>query len=946
MDFPQVLDFGDGTTYTLPVPTSREQEIKQPQLGETQQTQEQPVSEEERFATDDFDRSWPPKAPHGFTNQEKHRSSEHQHTHEQFGSTRTLYNARLNKMEPSHERPAPASAEPSRTQILPRSTKEGTSTAQAAAPRAEKQPGQHPLERQTSRDRPWARVQPPVIGAERNPWGRRRPSETEHNRTWGPPHPMGESQAWPRANDQNARSPPMHQAQLAPLFSQTQSISAVLSPPPAAPMPINPAIDITELQKDEMHRAAEQARLRRQQEEAEREAQKERARKKAEEIAAREAQRAHLKTSVENQAPTSTVGSHVRKEEETTLQTPKPSVPRIEASHQPAPKILPALGLRRPSEKRVAFEEPVSQTVVPRIESSQRPSVPASGPVSTTPDARRDSDVSKAANVPARSPVSVVSPNNQHFSAFFDPLAESNHLPPTELHYNDLSSLTSEGKSAQSPEARKLVISGPADRFNLRPELLQAESWRKSTRGQEVIVPGVIGSSREQRAPQKVLLQKPFPPPVPDTLQTMEELVWSPPTQLRIVLPPPQQAEFSPQDATVGSAFDTVLARLQNAMSTSNEQHQSRAPIDTETDSNISSQSPPVTDLAEARIESDIRLSYSALPRPEDFIFSTIPLPPSPGPAWKRYTIRLPRDPALEKPYPARGQNNRSRAAVPPGWILSWDPPLEQLGPRNLSRDDWLMPKSYHRGKLVTAVKLPSGKFQPYRRPQGDVRPGEASAVTSQALKDDAQKSGPKKIVVRLPPGNFRGRGVNGDASDITETQPVREEFQTSSDIPLLSPMSSLEDLPSAAAADAHAHDAASGRRAARKVPEGVAIAFARPHGSSFSEDADAKSSVRFMVSSEIEDDNLLSEVNKMSMDGLTDNPAAEESQGLGLETEPHVSRTAVYSSRYFGTDSYLSFRHRPHLLLFLEPPLVPGVARHPQALPPIRLGHHLERTR
>lgn len=898
MDFPQVLDFGDGTTYTLPVSNAREQENKQPQAGEMQQTQEQPVSKEERFATDDFDRSWPPKAPHGFTNQDRRRSSEHHQTHEHLGSTRTLYNARLNKMEPSHERPAPASAEPPRTQILPRSTKEGTSSAQAAAPRAETQPGQQPLERQISRDRPWGRVQPPVIGAERNPWGRRRPSETEHNRTWGPPHAVGESQAWPRANDQNARSPSAHQAQLAPLFSQTQSISAVLSPPPVAPVPISPAIDITELQKDEMHRAAEQARLRRQQEEAEREAQKERARKKAEEIAAREAQRAQSKSKVEQQAPVTTNVSLVRKEDEITPEKPKASVPRVEASNQPAPKILPVMGLRRPSEKRVAFEEPVSHTAAPRVEPLRRPSDPAPGPVSMPPGGRRDEDMSKAANVPVRSPVSVVSPNSQHFSTFFDPLAESNHLPTTELHYNDLSSLSNASKTADSPEARKLVIPGAADRFNLRPELLQAESWRKSTRGQEVIVPGVIGSSREQRAPQKILLQKPFPPPVPDTPHTTEELMWSPPTQLRIVLPPPQQTEFFPQDATVGSAFDTVLARLQNAMSTSNEQHQSRAQVDTETDSDISNQSTPVADLAEARIESDIRLSYTALPRPQDFIFSTIPLPPSPGPAWKRYTIRLPRDPALEKPYPARGQNSHTRAAVPPGWILSWDPPLEQLGPRNLSRDDWLMPKSYHRGKLVTAVRLPSAKFQPYVRPQGDVRPGEASAVTSQAIKDDGQKSGPKKIVVRLPPGNFRSRGANGDAGGTAETLPVREEFQTSSDIPLLSPMSSLEDLPSAAAADVHAHDAASGRRAARKVPEGVAIAFARPHGSSFSEDADAKSSVRFMVSSEIEDDNLLSEVNKMSMDGLTDNPAAEESQGLGLETEPHVSRTAVYTSK------------------------------------------------
>jgi serine/arginine repetitive matrix protein 2 len=896
MDFPQVLDFGDGTTYTLPVSNAREQENNQPQAGEMQQIQEQPVSKAERFATDDFDRSWPPKAPHGFASQERRRSNDHQHSNDHLASTRTLYNARLNKMEPSHERPAPASAEPApRTQILPRSTKDGTSGAPALATRSEKQPSQQPLERQISRERPWGRVQPPVIGAERNPWGKRRPSESEHGRTWGPPHAVGEGQAWPRADDQNARSPPGHQAPLAPLFSQTQSISAVLSPPPVAPAAISPAIDITELQKDEMHRAAEQARLRRQQEEAEREAQKERARKKAEEIAAREAQRAQSKSSV--QQPRSET-PHIRKQDEIALEKPRASVPRIDALHQPAIRNPPAIGTRRPSEKRVAFEDPVPVQATSRIESARRPPAgPGSSAVPATSGVRQEADVSRIANAFAGSPPSIVSPNNQHFSAFFDPLAESDHLPTTELHYNDLSSLSNEARTAESPEARKVAIPGAVDRFNLRPELLQAESWRKSTRGQEVIVPGVIGSSREQRAPQRILLQKPLPPPVPDTPQTMEELAWSPPDHVKVALPP-QQAQSPLPDTNVGSAFDTVLARLQHAMSTPNEQHQYRPQGDSERESYTGIQAAEITDLSEAHMESEIRLSYTSLPRPQDFVLSTIPLPPSPGPAWKRYTIRLPRDPAIEKPYPARSQNSHLRAAVPPGWILSWDPPLEQLGPRNLSREDWLMPKSYHRGKLVTTVRLPSGSFQPYVRTQGDVRPGEASAITSQAIKDEAHKSGSKKIVVRLPTGNFPSRGGNGEASGAAETLSVREEFQTSSDIPSLSPVSSSEDLPSTAHADHHVNDAAAARKAARKVPEGVAIAFARPHGNSFSEDGDAKSSVRFMVSSEIEDDNLLSEVNKMSMDGLLDNPAAEESQGLGLETEPRVSKFAALNER------------------------------------------------
>lgn len=907
MDFPQVLDFGDGTTYTLPVSNNRDTDNKQTSAGEMQHIQEQHVSKEERFATDDFDRSWPPKAPHAFTNQDKGRFNEHPPSQEHLGSTRTLYNARLNKMEPSHERPAPASAEPPRTQILPRSAKEGISSTQGIATGSDKPAGHQPLERQSSRERPWGRVQPPVIGAERNPWGRRRPSETDHGRTWGPPHAVSESQAWPRANaaprtapfanasagdEQNLRSPPVQQSHLAPLFSQTQHVSTVMSPPRAAIEPIVQAIDITELQKDEMHRAAEQARLRRQQEEAEREAQKERARQKAKEIAEREAQRAQAKASVESQGVAASNVPQARKEEVMMPEKPKEDGTRTDMSHVPTARPPPAaMVFRRPSEKRVAFEEPVSDATTQRIESTQRPvaAVPAStSPTVSTSSGARAEAGAQAVNTHTRSPAALVSPNNHHFSAFFDPLAESNHLPTTELHYNDLSSLSNEGKSAESPETRKLVIAGVSDRFNLRPELLQAESWRKSTRGQEVVVPGVIGSSREQRMPHKILLSKPSPPALPDTPQTTEELVWSPPAQVRIVLPPLHRTHSPLQDDNVGSAFDTVLARLQSAMSTSNDQHRSRVQVETDTESDTGKPQTPMMGPAEARLESDARLIFSALPRPQDFMLSTIPLPPSPGPAWKRYTIRLPRPSVIQRPHLARREGDQLRHVVPPGWILSWDPPLEQLGGRNISRDDWLMPKIYHRGKLVTTVRLPSGRFQPYVRPSGDVRPGEASAVTSQAIKDDSHKIGPKRIVVKLPQGNFRSR-VTGDGSSTAEALPVREEFQTSTDIPLLSPNSSLEDLPSSAPAGSNVHDVGSGRRAGRKVPEGVAIAFARPHGSSFSSDADAKSSVRFMVSSEIEDDNLLSEVNKMSMDGLTDNPAAEESHALGLETELRV---------------------------------------------------------
>lgn len=678
------------------------------------------------------------------------------------------------------------------------------------------------------------------------------------------------------------RSPPDQQTRLPPLFSQTQQTSAVVSPPPVQPEPIKQAIDITELQKDEMHRAAEQARLRRQQEEAEREAQKERARQKAKEIAEREAQRQQASAAARpaQQTQTAPVVSDLPKEEalKSTLKQndPRNDVPR------PAARPAPSQIMRRTSEKRVAFEETVSVAPTQRMEPRQQHgSLAIPGPtspiVSTSSGDRRGTENVKTNVTSPQSSATAISPSSHPFSAFFDPLAESSHLAPTELHYNDMSSLSTETARVEPIEPAKAVLPGVTDRYNLLPELLQAESWRKSTRGQEVVVPGVIGSSREPRIPQKVLLSKPIISATQDTLQTTEELVLSPPAEVKVKLPPP--GEFV---ASVGSAFDTVLARLQNAMSVPSDSYRSRTEAN---DDRHLRDDTPVEEAMEVALESETRITFSALPRPQDFVASTMPLPPSPAPAWKRYTIRLPRVSAAVKPYPRR----RTRLSVytPPGWALSWDPPLEQAGARNMPRDDWLIPKTYQKGKLVVDVKLPPGKFQPYVPPPEDRRPGEASSITSQAIKEEGHKSGSRKIVVKLPSGNFRPRNDPVDDSAITEA--IREEFQTSSDIPSLSPSSSAEDLPLSRAMNAAMTNPTLTRKTSGRAPQGAAIAFARPHGESFSDEAEAKSSVRFMVSSQIEDDNLLSEVNKMSMDGLTDNPAAEETQRPGREAEPRV---------------------------------------------------------
>src|SRR6478609_795619 len=76
--FDEVLDFGDGTTYTIPATAPP---VEQP--PENEQTQNEPVSKDQRFA-EDFDRSWPPRAPV---------------PPRDTTSSRVLFNERSNKLE-------------------------------------------------------------------------------------------------------------------------------------------------------------------------------------------------------------------------------------------------------------------------------------------------------------------------------------------------------------------------------------------------------------------------------------------------------------------------------------------------------------------------------------------------------------------------------------------------------------------------------------------------------------------------------------------------------------------------------------------------------------------------------------------------------------------------------------------------------------------------------
>lgn len=82
-------------------------------------------------------------------------------------------------------------------------------------------------------------------------------------------------------------------------------------------------------------------------------------------------------------------------------------------------------------------------------------------------------------------------------------------------------------------------------------------------------------------------------------------------------------------------------------------------------------------------------------------------------PAWNRFVVHL--KGSRTRPKLNRYQQKQLFARIAamkapsrPVYPLTWDPPLAHLSIKTLSRDDQLFPKRYHRGIVITPVRLPS----------------------------------------------------------------------------------------------------------------------------------------------------------------------------------------------------------------------------------------------
>ena len=155
--------------------------------------------------------------------------------------------------------------------------------------------------------------------------------------------------------------------------------------------------------------------------------------------------------------------------------------------------------------------------------------------------------------------------------------------------------------------------------------------------------------------------------------------------------------------------FDNMLARIQAAMKEAR-----TTPTAIEEIEAIVAEVVPPSEVAPA---AKALQQFAPPPAPQIILpesnITQTDLPKSPPPAWRTYTVRIPKSdqptrPALPLPRIRAFENYRT--VNPKGWLMSFDPPIEGLSSTNLSRSEHFLPavKTKRFGKTIDASPMVS----------------------------------------------------------------------------------------------------------------------------------------------------------------------------------------------------------------------------------------------
>ncbi|MBW0487136.1 hypothetical protein O181_026851 [Austropuccinia psidii MF-1] len=243
--------------------------------------------------------------------------------------------------------------------------------------------------------------------------------------------------------------------------------------------------------------------------------------------------------------------------------------------------------------------------------------------------------------------------------------------------------------------------------------------------------------------------------------------------------------------------------------------------------------------------------------------------PSSPEPAWKAYSIKF----GAVKPKPRLAPQ-----LVKAFWnplvhskvnVLTWDPPLANLSPRTLSRDDLLFRKKYIRGIVVSNVHFPKRRIVHATRQDKVLSAVKDGNSTNTLPNSDLPRDGVAPLFMRgrgrgsgSLQSSFRGRGRGRADETISWRRPIEEKVSepppptnstesrqatlSASDQVCISPQES---------SGSKSPELTTSRRTKSKLPDGFKVGFNRPANVSC---FDSTTSGMFMVSSEITGESAL----------------------------------------------------------------------------------------
>lgn len=611
---------------------------------------ETPVAKSERFL-EDFDRSWPrgrpvpveplltlPKRP---------------------DSDRVLFNASLNRLELTSTRPAPIPPQP---RLMSRLEPSSTDLPARPVPATSFKHPDKSVSSQLSGAGDGGRMLPPHMTAtqpsgELAPLANASMASTSSRQAWSVQR-VADRQPPPHIAERSVPSPPNISPGTNP--SIVQSFSSV---PPrqhpsnpssqAAPRPLpslppipsgtNAPISLTaalapsgppaDQQTAEMHTAAEKARLRRLAEEAEREAAAERARRKGKELEERLGLKAPM--------------SENRDEKVNLILAAPPgltkaSTPTITLATRPKPVIDSA--------------QPILNSLTAAATIAGLPPRPSNEPRHVDPSWRGRTQLDEAAP--------------RHMTKSSPAEVEGQTIVPTARH-------------AARPTAQSFFDSDPHAAEPSR------EVWRNQPPAQEEHFPAT-----------------PLPPrPSLGSVDVAEPAAIIPADAEQLLLPKKE------------SNFDSMLARIQAAMAqararpisssvasapTPFQEAQAEPPKNiTQPDTSPIDPLPGTAARPRSPIVTPPTSVVKPLPEPiQQYFDVSQPIPPrSPPPAWRTFAVKLPKAIGPNVPVPnSRIQAFESSSThLPRTWLMSFDPPIENLSQLTLSRADLLLPQPLQR---------------------------------------------------------------------------------------------------------------------------------------------------------------------------------------------------------------------------------------------------------